>query len=515
MADAPLINPISCKRCRVKKIRCDRRLPGCNRCQEQDTECVYVRRVPRKPVITTGDRVGSIEATLDTILQRLDRIEQNCRCQNLQSQLDDSPEFHASPEDAFQNQSELDFAIDAGSGVKSDPPFPVIPLTSVSGGNVASEHSESSSAASDPNAPLPVLRRQFTSASDNAKTMSKLYHRCLNAASAWEPQATGTTTDFIAAFFMVRVAAERFDIELSWNMFKLGCQYAEKIELHRLDNDPNSHATNLDKSVLNAGRKGFWELVTMDVYFRLIHNKPPAIMACRPEAKVNLPWLAEPGSQVEEETTTTIRFLIDSRRTFILLDFLQLLEDSEGRPDPELVSKTEALCRDIEALYEQWGIDDWVKKMIDSDGQLWTIAGVALEGYTCIIFMLRRALSVHSGIPENQALGLEVVNHPLVLNASRHILEIVALLLVAIPSMGAVAVTFVVLQAHIPLACLATYLLHPVASHDCETDIILLEHVAEATREISRDVEELVPLTAAMEELKTKVRNTVGDNVAR
>ncbi|KAJ4207637.1 hypothetical protein NW759_013867 [Fusarium solani] len=603
MADAPLINPISCKRCRVKKIRCDRRLPGCNRCQEQDTECVYVRRVPRKPVTTTGDRVGSIEATLDTILQRLDRIEQNCRCQNLQRPLDDSPEFDASPEDAFQNQFEPDLAIDAGTSVESDPPFPVVPLTSVSGANVASEHSESSSTAPDPNAPLPVLRnaveevqrrvaerhnspsataeepieptlakswiqsyfahlsedlfpallnvqlirlmpdiiglpnvhldaaiivvyycilyhgcflrRQFTSVSDNAKTMSKLYHRCLDAASAWEPQATGTTTDFIAAFFMVRVAAERFDIELSWNMFKLGCQYAEKIELHRLDNDPSSHSTNLDKSVLNASRKGFWELVTMDVYFRLIHNKPPAIMACRPDAKVNLPWLAEPGSQAGEETTTTIRFLIDSRRTFVLLDFLQLLEDSEGRPDPELVSKTEALCRDIEALYEQWGIDDWVRKMIDSDGQLWTIAGVALEGYTSIIFMLRRALSIHSGIPENQALGPEVVSHPLVLNASRHILEIVALLLVAFPSMGTVAVTFVVLQAHIPLACLATYLLHPAASHDCETDIVLLEHVAEAMREISRDVEELVPLTAAMEELKTNVRNTAGDNVAR
>lgn len=84
----------------------------------------------------------------------------------------------------------------------------------------------------------------------------------------------------------------------------------------------------------------------MDVYFRLIHNKPPAIVASRPNAKVNLPWLAEPGSQAEEETTITIRFLIDSRRTFILLDFLQLLEDSEGRPDPELVSKTEALCRE-------------------------------------------------------------------------------------------------------------------------------------------------------------------------
>ncbi|KAL2672138.1 hypothetical protein Neosp_012836 [[Neocosmospora] mangrovei] len=272
--------------------------------------------------------------------------------------------------------------------------------------------------------------------------MSKLYHRCLDAASAWEPQATGTTTDFIAAFFMVRVAAERFDIELSWNMFKLGCQYAEKIELHRLDNETNLNPTRLDDPVLNASRKGFWELVTMDVYFRLIHNKPPAIMACRTDAKVNLPWLAEPGSHLEE-TTTTIRFLIDSRRTFILMDFFQLLENSEARLDSELVSKTEALCRDIEGLYEQWGINDWVKKMINSNGQLWTIAGVALEGYTCIIFMLRRAISANSDIPENHAPGSEVVNHPLVLNASRHILEIVALLLAAIPSMSTVAVTYV------------------------------------------------------------------------
>ncbi|KAM0417074.1 hypothetical protein ACHAPT_012912 [Fusarium lateritium] len=112
------------------------------------------------------------------------------------------------------------------------------------------------------------LRRQFTLISDNARTMGKLYHRCLDAVSAWEPHATGTTTDFIAAFFMVRVAAERFDIELSWNMFKRGCQFAEKIELHRLDNDTGSASANLDKSVLNAGRKGFWELVAMDVYFR-------------------------------------------------------------------------------------------------------------------------------------------------------------------------------------------------------------------------------------------------------
>lgn len=95
---------------------------------------------------------------MDTILRRLDRIEQNCRCQSLRRQLDDSPGFDASPEDAFQNQSDSHIDIDAGNGVESHRPFPVIPLTSVSGNNVVSEHLESPSTTPDPNSPLPVLR---------------------------------------------------------------------------------------------------------------------------------------------------------------------------------------------------------------------------------------------------------------------------------------------------------------------------------------------------------------------
>lgn len=150
--------------------------------------------------------------------------------------------------------------------------------------------------------------------------------------------------------------------------------------------------------------------------------------------------------------------------------------------------------------------------MIESGGQLWTIAGVALEGYTCIIFMLRRAISVRSGIPENQELDPEVTNHPLVLNASRYILEIVALLLATIPSMGTVAVTFVVLQVHVPFACLTTYLLQSVARQEFETDTALLESVAEGLGGISRDIEELVPLAAAIEELKYRVQNRARDN---
>lgn len=139
-------------------------------------------------------------------------------------------------------------------------------------------------------------------------------------------------------------------------MFKRASQFAETIKLHRLDSAIGSPLTGLDKSALDAGRKGFWELLNMDVHFRLVYNKSPVLDLSCGDAQVNLPWLSGSELQTEVEVTTRARFLIDCRRTFILMQFFQLLENAKANPDPELLSKTEALCRDIESLYKEWEI---------------------------------------------------------------------------------------------------------------------------------------------------------------
>ncbi|KAM5361369.1 hypothetical protein ACJZ2D_013139 [Fusarium nematophilum] len=590
---------------RRDKIRCDRRMPECNRCEELDAECAYARRMPRSRVRTTADRVASIETALSTILQRLDRIEESCHGHDAHKPID-SACGGTTPGDAVEYQSESEPAGNHGaSSVESDAPSPNIPPPSTCSVGLASDCQEPSLAPSGsgtlasvlqhaieevqrrvgqrhnslpepvddfhiqpelakswirsyfthlsedlfpallnvqlielmpdiiglPNVHLDAsilvvyycilyhgcfLRRELTPVAEITRTMNKLYNRCLRALSAWEPHATGTTADFVAAFFMMRVAAERFDLELSWNMFKRACQYAEKIELHRLDNNNVGPAlASLGESALDAGRKGFWELFTIDAYFHLIHNKPPAIMLGCCDAKVNFPWLAESRSQTEEETTTTARFLIDSRRTFILMEFFQLLEKAKVRPDSELVPKTEALCRDIQALYDQWEIGDWARKMIDSDGQLWTVAGLAMEGYTHILFMLRRLSSAGSGAPEAGVLDPDITKFSLAVKASRHILEAVDLLLAALPFVGTVAVTFAVLQAHVPCACLADNLLHSTTPQDYTADAVLLERVTRGLKVISRDVEELSPLTAAMENVNAKVRDRLEHNTAK
>ncbi|KAM0229953.1 hypothetical protein ACHAPO_009675 [Fusarium lateritium] len=120
--------------------------------------------------------------------------------------------------------------------------------------------------------------------------------------------------------------------------------------------------------------------------------------------------------------------------------------------------------------------------------------------------MLRRVLCRVPPVSEPQLLDSEVPNHPLIFKASRHILTKVSLLLAAFPCMGTVAVTFVVLQAHIPFACLASSLLRSVAVQDFDNDAVLLERVVEGLKTMSEDIEELAPLTAAMENFNAEIR---------
>lgn len=161
----------------------------------------------------------------------------------------------------------------------------------------------------------------------------------------------------------MRVTAERFDIDLSWTMFKRAYQFAEQTGLCRVDQDTSLDYPDPDYSVLDASRKCFWELICMDLYFHLLHNKPLLMQTHWSCARVNLPWLAESGSQEKADSVTTIRFLLDSRRTFILMKFWTLLQDAKSRPDPELLPKVEALCNEIEALYEQWSTVSALRKL--------------------------------------------------------------------------------------------------------------------------------------------------------
>lgn len=147
------------------------------------------------------------------------------------------------------------------------------------------------------------------------------------------------------------MASDHCDHELGWQIYKSACEHAEELKIHHLDN--TEIPPEPDQARLEADRKGFWDLINIDFFFRLIYNKPPAFAIKMEAWRVNLPWLS-PVSKPDFHAIPTVTFIIRSRITFILIRFFSLLE--ERTRDLGLEAEIELLCREIETLFREWEI---------------------------------------------------------------------------------------------------------------------------------------------------------------
>lgn len=134
-------------------------------------------------------------------------------------------------------------------------------------------------------------------------------------------------------------------------MFTRACDYAQGLELHNLDGgDEAGHNPRIRS---DDDRRGFWQLVQFDLYFRLIFNKPPSITATA--WKVNLPSITVNSQPPPVQTVT---FLVNSRVTMVIINFFILLEQKQIATQ-ELRQKTEDLCREIKQLFIEWQLVCW------------------------------------------------------------------------------------------------------------------------------------------------------------
>ena len=140
---------------------------------------------------------------------------------------------------------------------------------------------------------------------------------------------------------------------MAWGMYKQGCEYAQGLGLHNLDG--GSINGNLrDPNASNNFRKGFWEILHADHFFRLIFNKPPTITG--DPWKVNLPQL-DASDQAVPEALETIVFLVSSRLTIVLIQFFAMLEEHEASGNMEEVPRrTEKMCEELLSLFEEWNL---------------------------------------------------------------------------------------------------------------------------------------------------------------
>lgn len=152
----------------------------------------------------------------------------------------------------------------------------------------------------------------------------------------------------------MRASFQQCDFEFSWNMYRIVYQCVKKLNLHNLDQDfPGTFIQQSPDQGTDHDRQGLWSLVLVDLFFRMLHDKPPIMTANLTEWRVNLPAINIVPEQ-PEHMISTLTFFFKSRLTFLLLRFFDLLAQSSD--DRDYIQRIEGLCTEIEDLIGEWSI---------------------------------------------------------------------------------------------------------------------------------------------------------------
>ncbi|KAI8711049.1 Zn(2)-C6 fungal-type domain-containing protein [Fusarium sp. LHS14.1] len=333
-----------------------------------------------------------------------------------------------------------------------------------------------------------------------------LYVYCLRALPAWQKQASGTKTDLIASILLMRAALEQCDFDFGWSMYTSVCFCVKKLNIHNLDQFfPASMNPTLSEEGADQQRRGFWALMLVELFFRLLHDKPAIITANITEWRVNLPSITA-TQELAEHVAPTLTFLVKSRLTFLLLRFDMLNRDTGDKSSE--VARIEELCEEIEGLIEEWSVIDAMVAYEDVAGFWWKLYDVSLTAYSTAMVMDRKIAVLRSGQAEASETTYDVPTTTLSLKIARRIMELVILALEKYPVPAAVSCVFGAFRCYIAYGCLAQHLLSSVPSDPNSTtkaDMALLEQVAQKLAIIAEGDSDFMPLVHTLQELNTSI----------
>jgi hypothetical protein len=124
------------------------------------------------------------------------------------------------------------------------------------------------------------------------------------------------------------------------------------------------------------------------------------------------------------------------------------------------------------------------------------VADAAIAGLMSIILILRT---------------IGVVESPLVLKTSRHLLKIVDSMLKQVPAVAILSLSFFTLLAFMPYATVANHALHNVdGSDEWAEDVVLLERLKDVVLQVCKDEPDFWPMMRAMRKACNDIRGKVG-----
>lgn len=145
-----------------------------------------------------------------------------------------------------------------------------------------------------------------------------------------------------------------------------------------------------------------------------------------------------------------------------------------------------------------------------NDHNTWLLEDIALNGYTCVIFMIRKMAALHSHSPEPVATDADIPASPLALKAARVIVGIVASLMDRYPVSATVSGTFGIYRAYISFAYVARHLLRVPDIGPHAADVEHLALVEDALSRIVRTDKDFMPLARAVQALNAEVARKKG-----
>ncbi|KAI8654282.1 hypothetical protein NCS56_01385000 [Fusarium sp. Ph1] len=320
----------------------------------------------------------------------------------------------------------------------------------------------------------------------------------------WQRESAGSVTDLVAALYMMRTAAESFDFETALEMHNLACEYAEGLQMHNLDRDSRSSPDKPPST--DDDRKGMWELIQMDLFYRLIYNKPAAFSSSIQDWRVNLPWLSVDSPPDNNAPVPTMTFILRSRLALILASFFQLLDDEEDRVDA--VEAFEPLCQQIEDVFQDWKLHEWIQALRNDHVYTWILVDLALAGYTSILFMLRKAMDIDLSSPGNPSSAQLIPLTETAMRASRRILELIYHMLheVKQPGLETLSLVLGTFRAHLAYSFVANYIISSPDPRALMSDFELLERVASCVETVAKEERDFTPLARALVYIHTDVK---------
>ena len=141
----------------------------------------------------------------------------------------------------------------------------------------------------------------------------------------------------------------------------------------------------------------------------------------------------------------------------------------------------------------------------------WLLEDAALNGYTCVIYMIRKMSALDSHSPEPITTDSDIPNSPLALKAARIIVGIIAGLVDRYPVSATVSGTFGIYRAYVSIAYVVRCLLNAPDLTPYDVDIERMILIEDALGRIVRTDKDFMPLARAVQGLNMEVTRKMSE----